>query len=92
MKKDIHPNYFPKAKAHCACGATYELGSTHEAIEVEVCAKCHPFYTGKDKIVDKSGMVEKFKQRMAKAGTGKSNKKSRRQIKAKKKQSPPSKK
>jgi len=67
MKQKIHPQYFPKTKVKCACGAEYTVGSTRESLNVEVCAKCHPFYTGKDKIVDKSGMVEKFKQKIAKA-------------------------
>jgi len=66
MKKDIHPKYFPKAKVHCACGANFEVGSTREYIETEICAKCHPFYTGKEKIIDTAGRVEKFKERLAK--------------------------
>jgi len=66
MKKNIHPKYYPKAKVHCACGNTFEVGSTKEFIETEICYKCHPFYTGKEKIVDTAGRVEKFKQRLAK--------------------------
>lgn len=66
MKKDIHPKYYPKAKAHCACGNSFEIGSTLENIEVEICSKCHPFYTGKEKIVDTMGRVERFKKRLAK--------------------------
>jgi large subunit ribosomal protein L31 len=66
MKKEIHPKYFPKAKVHCACGATFNVGSTREFMEIEVCSQCHPFYTGKDKIVDTMGRVEKFKKRLAK--------------------------
>jgi len=66
MKKDIHPKYYPKAKVHCACGNTFEVGSCREFIETEICYKCHPFYTGKEKIVDTAGRVEKFKQRLAK--------------------------
>ncbi|MCG2690119.1 50S ribosomal protein L31 [Candidatus Parcubacteria bacterium] len=66
MKKDIHPKYFSNSKVQCACGANFEVGSTKEAIETEVCFKCHPFYTGKEKIIDTAGRVEKFKQRMAK--------------------------
>ncbi|NQU82762.1 MAG: 50S ribosomal protein L31, partial [Parcubacteria group bacterium] len=50
MKKDIHPTYYPNCKVHCACGASFEVGSTKEIIETEVCGKCHPFYTGKDKV------------------------------------------
>ena len=65
MKKDIHPKYY-KAVAKCACGHSFELGSTKEKIEVEICSKCHPFYTGEAKLVDTAGRVEKFKQRLAK--------------------------
>ena len=65
MKKDLHPKYYSEAKVKCACGATFTVGSTKEFIEVEVCSKCHPFYTGKEKIVDTMGMVEKFRKRLA---------------------------
>lgn len=79
MKKDIHPKYHPKAKAKCACGAVFEIGSTQESINIEICSHCHPFYTGKEKIIE-TGQVEKFKARLAKkktkfgAGAGKSKK------------------
>jgi large subunit ribosomal protein L31 len=66
MKKDIHPKYYPKAKVVCACGNTFEVGSTKEYIEIEVCSACHPFYTGQEKIVDTMGRVERFKERLAK--------------------------
>ena len=66
MKKDIHPKYYSKAKVHCACGNDFEVGSTKESIETEVCSSCHSFYTGKEKIVDTMGQVQKFKERMAK--------------------------
>jgi len=66
MKKDIHPKYYEKTKVNCACGAVFEIGSTKETIETEVCYKCHPFYTGKEKVIDTAGRVEKFKKRLAK--------------------------
>lgn len=66
MKKDIHPKYYPKARVRCACGNTFTVGSTKEHIEVEICSACHPFYTGKEKIVDAMGRVEKFRKRLAK--------------------------
>jgi len=66
MKKDIHPKYFPNAQVKCACGATFQVGSTKELIEIEICSKCHPFYTGKEKITDTMGRVKKFKKRLAK--------------------------
>jgi len=69
MKKKIHPEYHNKAKAHCVCGAEFTIGSTKPKIEVEICANCHPFYTGKKKLIDTAGRVEKFKARISKAST-----------------------
>ncbi|HEU0050951.1 MAG TPA: 50S ribosomal protein L31 [Patescibacteria group bacterium] len=60
MKTAIHPMYYPKAKIVCACGNVIEVGSTVEEIHVELCSKCHPFYTGKQKLIDTSRRVEKF--------------------------------
>ena len=65
-KKDIHPKYYPNAQVRCACGNTFKVGSTKEFIEVEICSQCHPFYTGKEKIVDTMGRVERFRKRAAK--------------------------
>ena len=65
MKKEIHPVFFPQASINCACGAKYNFGSTKEKISVEICASCHPFYTGNDKVLDTAGRVEKFKARRA---------------------------
>jgi len=59
MKKDIHPEYH-KITATCACGNEVELGSVNSEIKVEICAACHPFFTGKQKLVDTAGRVEKF--------------------------------
>jgi len=84
MKKDIHPKYYPKSKVHCACGAGFEVGSTKEVIETEVCGKCHPFYTGKDKIIDTAGRVDKFKKRLAKKATVKPKEKKPRKSNIKK--------
>jgi len=67
MKKDIHPKYFPKAQVKCACGNTFTVGSTKGFLEVEICSACHPFYTGKEKIVDTLGRVQKFRERLEKA-------------------------
>jgi len=65
MKKDIHPKYYPNATVRCACGNTFLVGSTKESIEVEICSKCHPFFTGKEKIMDTLGRVERFRKRVA---------------------------
>ena len=66
MKKDIHPTYFAEATVICACGNTFIVGATKPEIRVEICAKCHPFYTGEEKLLDVAGRVEKFKNRVAK--------------------------
>lgn len=65
MKKDIHPEY-KMVKARCACGNEFETGSTLSEIRVEICAKCHPFFTGKQKLVDSAGRVERFRRKYAK--------------------------
>jgi large subunit ribosomal protein L31 len=66
MKKDIHPKYDTNAKATCACGAVFHIGSTLPDIKVEICSNCHPFYTGNEKIMDTAGRVERFNKRKAK--------------------------
>lgn len=65
MKKDIHPTYYADAKVVCACGNTFTTGSTVPELHVEICSNCHPFFTGKQKLVDTAGRVEKFKKRTA---------------------------
>jgi len=73
MKAEIHPKYFPDAKIVCACGNVVTAGSTVPEIHVELCSKCHPFYTGKQKLIDTARRVEKFAERKQakadKAGT-----------------------
>ncbi|MFW5888461.1 MAG: 50S ribosomal protein L31 [Patescibacteria group bacterium] len=63
MRKDIHPTYYPKSKVKCVCGNTFEVGATKEELRVELCSQCHPFYTGKQKLVDTAKRVEKFEAR-----------------------------
>ncbi len=63
MKPKIHPQYYPQATITCACGKVYTTGSTVEKIQIEVCAACHPFYTGKQKLVDAARRVDKFQRR-----------------------------
>ncbi|OGY64706.1 MAG: 50S ribosomal protein L31 [Candidatus Harrisonbacteria bacterium RIFCSPHIGHO2_12_FULL_48_16] len=67
MKQDIHPKYYDNAKVKCACGNQFTVGSTKPELNVEICNNCHPFYTGKEKLIDTAGKVEKFKARRAKA-------------------------
>ncbi|MFH1233661.1 MAG: 50S ribosomal protein L31 [Patescibacteria group bacterium] len=64
MKKDIHPKYYPDAKVICACGNNFSIGSTLPELKVEICSACHPFYTGKQKLVDSARRVEKFQAKM----------------------------
>lgn len=85
MKAEIHPTYYPKAKIRCACGAVYTIGATRESMQVEICAKCHPFYTGKEKLIDVAGRVEKFKTREAKAKAKQTAKPAVKKVKALKK-------
>lgn len=63
MKKNIHPNY-DKSKVECICGNSWETRSTVSSIKIELCSVCHPFFTGKQKLVDTAGRVDKFKARM----------------------------
>lgn len=67
MQKDIHPKYHPVAKATCVCGATYAVGSTKDELNVEICSACHPFYTGKENILDTAGRLDRFNKRRAAA-------------------------
>lgn len=69
MKTAIHPRYFPTAKVKCACGHTWITGSTKPELEVEICSQCHPFYSGKEKILDTRGRVDKFRKRLEKSIT-----------------------
>ncbi|MBI4947999.1 50S ribosomal protein L31 [Candidatus Berkelbacteria bacterium] len=68
MKKDTHPQYF-KAKAVCSCGNTFEIGATVSDYRLEICSNCHPMYTGKMKMVDTAGRLDRFKMRLEKAQT-----------------------
>ena len=63
MKEKIHPNY-GKSTVKCACGETFETASVKPVLHVDICSKCHPFFTGKQKLVDTGGRVDKFKKRM----------------------------
>jgi len=73
LKKGIHPTYVP-SKVVCACGNTFETRSTIPEIRLEICAACHPFFTGRQKLVDTAGRVEKFKQKYRKVEEQKAKK------------------
>lgn len=69
MKTGIHPTYTHKAKVTCACGHSFVTGSTLEELSVEVCSNCHPFFTGKQNLVDTAGRVDRFKKLVERSGT-----------------------
>jgi large subunit ribosomal protein L31 len=81
MKADIHPKWYPEAKIKCACGNAFTVGATVPELRIEICSKCHPFYTGQMKYVDTAGRVEKFKTRQAGASTKKVSKTEKRKLK-----------
>ncbi len=76
MKANIHPTYH-QITVTCSCGAQFTTGSTRDGIKVDICAKCHPFFTGEQRFVDQLGRVEKFQAKL-KAATGKKAKKDRK--------------
>jgi len=81
MKDNIHPQYFTDAVVVCACGNSFKTGSTKQEIRVEICSNCHPFYTGKNKLIDTTGRVERFqkvKQKHAEISATKTVKKPRK--------------
>lgn len=81
MKKETHPTYYKDATVHCACGNTFVLGSTKQSIETEVCPKCHPFYTGQERLVDTMGRIEKFQKKMASKTAPKAKKERKKNLK-----------
>ncbi|MBI2463869.1 50S ribosomal protein L31 [Candidatus Peregrinibacteria bacterium] len=72
MKKNIHPTYHDDVKILCACGNVIIAGSTHKELRTEICSACHPFYTGKQKLIDTAGRVDKFRAKVEKAAEKKS--------------------
>lgn len=70
MKPEIHPNY-ESATVHCACGNTFQTRSTQKDIHLDVCSVCHPFFTGKQRLVDTAGRVDRFNKKYAGSGGGK---------------------
>jgi len=67
MKKKIHPEYFEDAQIVCSCGNIIRTGSTQQKMEIEICSACHPFYTGKKKLIDSAGQVDRFQKRLEKS-------------------------
>ena len=85
MRKDIHPKYYPDAKIICACGNVIQAGATVAEMKVEICSACHPYYTGKKKILDTTGRVDRFKKLAAKATEKKAAKAKKEEAKKAKK-------
>ena len=81
MKDKIHPKYHDNAKVTCSCGNTFVTGSTSEELHTEVCSACHPFYTGKQKLLDTTGNVDRFKKRVATASAKKADAKPKKERK-----------
>ncbi len=63
MKSKIHPRYYEDCRVTCSCGNTFTIGATQPTLKVEVCSKCHPYFSGEQRIVDTAGQVERFKKR-----------------------------
>lgn len=84
MKANIHPVYHDDCQVTCACGNKFTTGSTVDKIDVEVCYKCHPFFTGQHKFVDIKGRIDRFKEKQAKGAAYKSTKAAAKTTKAKK--------
>ncbi|HRK06392.1 MAG TPA: 50S ribosomal protein L31 [Pseudobdellovibrionaceae bacterium] len=65
MKENLHPTYFADAVVTCVCGATWTTGSTMKEVRVDICSNCHPYFTGKQKLVDTEGRVDRFRKKYA---------------------------
>lgn len=87
MKKGIHPVWHKDATVTCACGNTFTVGSTKKSIRVDICANCHPFFTGKMKFVDTMGRVERFQQKQTEAKKHKSTLEAKKKKKEEKEKS-----
>ena len=87
MKPKIHPKYYDNATITCACGNVFKVGSTVEKIEIEICSACHPFYTGKKKLIDSAGQVDRFQKKMEMAKKMQAEKKAKEKAKKSNKQS-----
>jgi large subunit ribosomal protein L31 len=81
MKKGIHPNWTHQAQVTCSCGAQFTIGSTLDTLKVDICSKCHPFFTGEMKFVDRQGRVDKFMKKMQVAQTIQSKKSTKKSAK-----------
>ena len=83
MKEAIHPKYF-EVEARCACGATWKTHSTKPELHLEICSNCHPFFTGRQKLIDTEGRVDRFTKLVSKSGAGKTIRSKREKLATKK--------
>jgi large subunit ribosomal protein L31 len=90
MKANIHPKYFDKAQVICVCGNRFTTGSTQEIIHVELCNKCHPFYTGEQRFVDAGSRIQKFQKKQETGMSYKATKQKKADDKKKKDDAPKS--
>lgn len=88
MKTTIHPTWYNDCQVTCSCGNTFVTGSTEPTLKVDICSKCHPFFTGEMRFVDEQGRVEKFQQKMAQAAKFQATRKAKAKEKAAKAQAP----
>jgi large subunit ribosomal protein L31 len=70
MREGIHPEYH-RTKVTCVCGNTFEVGSTQKTLSIDICSNCHPFFTGKHKLIDTEGRIERFRKKYAQSGAKK---------------------
>jgi len=82
MKEKIHPEYYPNAQVICGCGNIFTTGSTKKVLKVELCSKCHPFFTGERRMIDTAGRVERFEQRYKKTEAKKAESAKAKAVKA----------
>src|SRR5262245_57580024 len=88
MKANTHPTFFEQAQVICVCGNRFTTGSTQEIIHVELCSKCHPFYTGEQRFVDAGSRIQRFQAKQQNASTYKATKKAKLDDKKKQQQAP----
>ncbi len=84
MKEKIHPKFYADAKVICVCGNNFTTGSTRKELRVEICSKCHPFYTGEKRMMDAAGKVERFRKRQAASAKAIEDRKAREAVKKEK--------
>jgi large subunit ribosomal protein L31 len=75
MKDAIHPAYYSEATVTCVCGNTFQTGSTQKEVRVDICSNCHPFFTGKQKLMDTEGRIDRFRKKYGTPGTAAATKK-----------------